>query len=191
MSCVAASAHGYPRPAAASSRPELDFKPAAMRLYTTATGDTYWYLVYDVVNRTGQDRTWAPVMTLYTDRGHVLRDGDSVPRTVAANVMSHVGDPLIEPKSTLIGRLRQGEGHAKRGIAIWPATRLDVNELRLFVEGMSPETAVVTNPATGDAVTLRKNLFLHYLVPGDPSALRDRAVELHPGYGAEAHWIFR
>ena len=185
------SLQAYPRPAPVSSRPEFDFEPIAMRLYSTVGGGQYWYLIYDVVNRTGQDRTWAPMMVLYTDRGEVLRDGESVPRSVVASIISHIGDPLIEPRSTLIGRLRQGEGHARRGIAIWPAHRKDVNELRLFVSGMSPETAVVSNPITGEPVTLRKNLYLHYLVPGDPMTIGDQPVELHPRYGAEVHWVFR
>jgi hypothetical protein len=130
-------------------------------------------------------------MVLFTDRGEVLTDGQSVPRRMVQAVMDHVGDPLLEPKAAVIGRLRQGLGHARRGIAVWPAPRTDVNELRVFVEGISAESTVVEHPVTGEPVTLRKNLALHYLVPGNPAALGDRPIGLHPDYAAEPHWIFR
>jgi hypothetical protein len=32
---------------------------------------------------------------------------------------------------------------------------------------------------------------LHYLVPGNPAALRDEPIRLHPDYAGEEHWIFR
>jgi hypothetical protein len=128
---------------------------------------------------------------LFTDRGEVLRDGAGVSRRVNRAILEHVGDPLLEPKVAIIGVLRQGGGHARRGMIVWPADRTDVNELRVFVQGISPETAIVLNPVTGDPVTLRKNLYLHYLVSGDPISRGDTAIGLHPDYTAEEHWVFR
>ena len=185
------AAAGYPRPARVSSRPEVDFTPGAVRMFTTPSGEHYWYMVYDVVNATGQDRTWAPSMTLFTDRGEVTTDGDGVPRTVHRAIMEHIGDPLLESKVAIIGTLRQGIGHARRGMAIWPATRSDVNELRIFVEGISPETAVVEHPITGEPMTLRKNLYLHYLIPGEAAVRGDDPVPVHPDYAGEEHWVLR
>jgi hypothetical protein len=191
VATVVDMAAGYPRPARVSSRPEVDFTPTAARMFTAANGDLYWYLVYDVVNMTGQDRTWAPSMTLYTDRGEVRRDGDGVPQGVHRAIMEHVGDPLLEPKVAIIGTLRQGVGNARRGMAVWPAGSQGVNELRIFIEGISSETATVKNPVTGDPVTLRKNLYLHYLIPGDASTRGDRPIAIHPGYAGEEHWVLR
>ena len=191
VATVVELASAYPRPARVSSRPEVDFTPTAVRMFTAANGDLYWYLVYDVVNMTGQDRTWAPAMTLFTDRGELRRDGDGVSRSVHRAIMEHVGDPLLEPKVAIIGTLRQGVGHARRGMAIWPAGDRGVNELRIFVEGISPETATVEHPVTGQPITLRKNLYLHYLIPGDASTRGDRPIAIHPAYAGEEHWVLR
>ena len=184
-------AAAYPRPARVSSRPQVDFTPGAVRMFNTPDGQHYWYLIYDVVNTTGQDRTWAPSLTLFTDRGEVLRDSEGVSRRVHHAVMEHIGDPLLESKVAIIGTLRQGLGHARRGMAVWPAARTDVNELRIFVEGISPETAVVEHPVTGEPVTLRKNLYLHYLIPGEAAARGDAPIMVHPGYAGEEHWVLR
>ena len=181
----------YPRPSSVSSRPEVNFQPGPMRMYTAVDGSQYWYMLYDVVNMSGQDRTWAPSVVLFTDRGEVLRDGAGVSRRVNHAILEHVGDPLLEPKVAIIGVLRQGVGHARRGMIVWPAERTDVNELRVFVEGISPETATVPNPVTGAPVVLRKNLYLHYLVGGDSTKRGDTAIGLHPDYTAEEHWVFR
>ena len=81
------TAVAYPRPAHVSSRPEVDFSPGAVRMFNTPDGGQYWYLVYDVVNMTGQDRTWAPSMTLFTDRGEVLRDGEGVSGRIHRAIM--------------------------------------------------------------------------------------------------------
>lgn len=185
------SAWSYPRPARVSDRPEVTFQPNALRMFRAEDGRRYWYLIYDVVNMTGEDRTWAPSMTLFTDRGEVLVDGVAVSRTVAEAIRRHVGDPLIEPRAAIIGQLRQGPAHARRGMAMWPADRHDVTELRIFVEGISPESVTIPHPVTGEPLTMRKNLHLHYLVAWDPRQLRDDPIPLHPDYPAEEHWVFR
>ncbi len=182
---------GFPRPAPVSSRPELTFRPEALRMYTHPDGRHYWYFIYDVVNNTGQDRVWAPSMVLFTDRGEVMTDGRDVSREVRDAVINYVGDPLLESKVSIIGTLRQGAGHARRGLAVWPAKQTNVNELRLFVQGISPESTTVPHPITGDPVTLRKTLYRHYLVGGDAAARGDQAVPLHPDYVGEDHWIYR
>ncbi len=181
----------YPRPARGSSRPEVTFQPGPLRMFTSEDGNRYWYLVYDVVNTSGEDRTWAPAAVLYTDKGEIRRDGEGVSHQTRKAIMTHVGDPLVEPKVAIIGVLRQGTGHARRGMLVWPAGTRHVNEFRIFVEGISPETAIVPHPVSGDPVTLRKNLYLHYLVGGEAAARGDEAISLHPGYTAEEHWVFR
>jgi hypothetical protein len=182
---------GFPRPAPVSTRPEISFRPDALRMYRHSDGQHYWYFIYDVVNSTGTDRVWAPSMVLYTDRGEVLTDGRYVPRSVQEGIRGYVGDPLLESKVSIIGTLRQGAGHARRGVAVWPAKRTDVNELRLFVGGISPESTSVLHPATGEPVTLRKTLYRHYLIPGDAAARGDTVIDLHPDYVGEDHWVFR
>jgi hypothetical protein len=52
-------------------------------------------------------------------------------------------------------------------VAIWPARNHQVNQVSLFVSGMSGETATVENPVSGERVLLRKTLQRDYLVSGD------------------------
>jgi hypothetical protein len=154
-------------------------------------GNWYWYFTYEVVNRTGADTMWAPSMVLYTDRGEILDADANVPRPVLREIREYVGDPLLEARTDIVGTVRQGEGHARRGISVWPAQRTDVNGLRLFVRGLSPEKATIEHPISGDDITLRKTLQLMYLVPGSPTRRGDDPIPEHPDARDEDRWIFR
>jgi len=188
---TAVPALAYPKPAPVPIRPELTFRPGPLRMVRALDGDWYWYFTYEVVNRTGADTMWAPAMVLYTDRGEIIDAGAGVPRAVLGEIRAYVGDSLLETRTEIVGTIRQGEGHARRGLAVWPARRTDVNGLRLFIRGLSPEMATVDNPVTGDPVILRKTLQLMYLVPGSATRRGDDAVPQHPDAADEARWIFR
>ena len=191
MLLVAATAMGYPKPAPVPVRPELSFMPGPLRMTQGMDGKWYWYFTYGVVNQTGRDTMWAPSLVLYTDRGEILPADADVPRMVIEDIRSYVGDPLLESRTEIVGTIRQGEGHARRGLAVWPAQRVDVNALRLFVRGLSAEKATIEHPVSGDPVTLRKTLQLMYLVPGDPRSRGDDPVPAHPRAAQEDRWIFR
>lgn len=188
---LAVEAMGYPKPSPVPIRPELTFRPGPLRIVQAMDGDWYWYFTYEVVNRTGADTMWAPSMVLYTDRGEIAESGADVPRRVLREIKDYIGDPLLEGRTEIIGTVRQGEGHARRGLSVWPADRLDVNALRLFVRGLSPEKATVDHPLTGDPITLRKTLQLVYLVPGEATRRGDEAIPEHPEAAQEPRWIFR
>ena len=189
--CIATTSVGYPKPAPVAVRPELTFRPGPLRMIQAVGGDWYWYFTYEVVNRTGADTMWAPNLVLYTDRGEIMPADEDVPRTVVGDIRAYIGDPLLETRTDIVGTVRQGEGHARRGLAIWPADRTDVNALRLFIRGLSPEKTTVKHPVSGKPVTLRKTLQLMYLVPGDPTTRGDTPVAEHPDAAAEDRWIFR
>ncbi len=188
---LTATALGYPKPAPVPIRPELTMRPGPLRMLQAADGQWYWYFTYDVVNRTGRDTMWAPSLVLFTDRGEILSADQDVPRMVINEIREYVGDPLLETRTEIVGTVRQGEGHARSGLAVWPAKRTDVNALRLFIRGLSPEKAVIDHPVTGDDVTLRKTLQLMYLVPGDATARGDAPIPEHPEANSEDRWIFR
>jgi hypothetical protein len=188
---IAATALGYPKPAPVPVRPELTFRPGPLRMLKAMDDNWYWYFTYEVVNRTGRDTMWAPSLVLYTDRGEILPADSEVPRVVLQQISEYIGDPLLESRTEIVGTVRQGEGHARRGLAVWPAHRTDVNAIRLFVRGLSPEKTTIEHPVSGDRVTLRKTLQLMYLVPGDPRARGDDPVPEHPQARTEDRWIFR
>ncbi len=165
---TAAGAWAYPKPAAVPYRWELQFEPGDLRLYQDPVdASSYWYLNYKVTNRTGRQQVWAPGFTLYTDGGEILSSGRDVPARVTDAIVELLGNPLLVTQNEIIGEIQHGRENARESLAVWPARNLQVNQISLFVSGMSGETATVENPVTGDRVLLRKTLQRDYLVSGD------------------------
>ena len=75
-----------------------------------------------------------------------------------------VVDPPLEQ---VIGEIYHGAEHAKSGLVVWPAGSVEVNQLAMFVAGISGETAAVINPITAEEIVLRKTLRRDYLIPGE------------------------
>lgn len=177
----------YPRPSPVPTRWELTFKAGDLRLYIDQpTGDAYWCFTYTVTNRTGKDQLWVPRLLLFTDTGEILEAGRNVPSRITEDLLDLLGNQFLEDQHSVIGDLLQGREHAKEGLAVWPARSPSVNELSLFVEGISGETARVRNPKTGKEFILRKTLQRDYLIPGDALARGTRPVEL-----ITERWIMR
>ncbi len=184
---AAGSAWAYPRPSAVPTRWELEFEPRELRLYMDeAEGLGYWYFTYQVTNRTGRQQIWAPTFTLYTDAGEILTSGRDVPSRVADDILELLGNKLLENQNEIIGEILHGREHAREGLVIWPARELDVNEMSLFIAGLSGETAEVYNPSTGRPVLLRKTLERNYLIPGDVVPRGSRPCEL-----VSQRWVMR
>jgi hypothetical protein len=177
----------YPTPAAVPYRWQLDIKPGELRLYVDPVdGNAYWYFVYTVTNKSGRDQIWAPTMVMFTDVGEIVSSGATVPSRVEESIRDLLGNPLLQTQNEVIGDLLQGREHARDGLAVWPAGRLDVNELTLFIGGLSGETARVRNPATGDSLILRKTLQRNYLIRGEALARGSKPIEL-----ASQEWVLR
>ena len=178
---------GPPRPSPFPVRWELDFAAGPLRLFVhPADGSTWWYFTYRVTNRTGRDQVWAPDLVLYTDAGRILDAGNGVPTRVTEAIRNLLGDELLETQSEIIGDLLRGPEHARDGLAVWPAENLSVNEMSLFVGGLSGETARVLHPRTGQQYILRKTLQRDYLIRGDAVARGSDPVEV-----AGEQWIMR
>ena len=164
---AAGGALAYPSPAAVPYRWELAFRPGDFRLYVDPIDDApYWYFHYTVTNRTGSDQVWAPSFVLFTDAGEILHSGRGVPTRVEETLRDLLGNALLEPQNEAIGDLRQGREHEKDGLVVWAAGTTDVNEIAMFIGGLSGETVRVRNPVSGDGVILRKTLERNCLIPG-------------------------
>ena len=72
------------------------------------------------------------------------------------------------------------------GLVVWPAARTSVNQISLFIGGLSGETARVRNPSTGEMIILRKTLQRDYLIRGDALARGSKPVELRG-----ERWVLR
>lgn len=165
------AAQAFPEPAIVSDSWQLDFEhgqPQAIAV-TALDGDThwYWYLPYKVTNHTGEDRLFIPEFTIYTDAGDLLTAGRGVPAYVFAAVQKQIGNDLLESPVQVVGQLLRGDDYAKQSVAIWPALGHDVDEVTLFIGGLSGETQTIHNPLTGDRVLVRRTLMLNYRTPGN------------------------
>ncbi len=167
---------------------QLDFQPGDFRLYTDPeTHQNYWYFTYKVVNRTGQDRWWAPKMELLEDHGGLRRSGKDVSPITVKRIEALIGNKLIEDQFQIIGEIRQGESNAKEGFVVWSSDALLATELHLFIRGMSSEFKKMPNPAEGGAeITMHKTMKRDYRVSGDPQARGSTPLDCE-----QTEWILR
>lgn len=167
---------------------QLDFIPGDFRLYTDPqTGEHFWYFTYKVINRTGQDRWWAPKFELLVDGGIVRRSGKNVSPITMKRVEALIGHKLIEDQYQVLGEIRQGESNAKEGFVVWSTDSLEAKELHLFIRGMSSEILKVASPqAGGPEVLTHKTMKRDYRVSGDPVDRGSKPVECE-----QTEWIMR
>lgn len=165
-------AHSAPEPSVLSAAWEFSFEFGQPRLITLETANeqepvTYWYLPYTVTNDTGEDRLFIPEFTILGDDGSLITAGKGVGPAVFNAIKQEQRNPLLESPLAVVGRLLQGDDNARDSVAIWPLPDRDINELSVFVSGLSGETAVTTNPLTDEPVLLRKTLAITFKTPGD------------------------
>lgn len=176
-----------PRPSTRNLKWSLEFTPGDLRLYVDdVDGLAYWFFTYKVVNETGEDRKWAPSFVLFTDTGDIVKSGQDVPTRVTDDLINLMGNELLERQYQVIGDLLQGERYAKEGLVIWPARSTTVNEMRMFIGGLSGETARVHNPLTNEEIILRKTMQRDHLAIGDMLARGTKPVPV-----VSQRWVMR
>ncbi len=159
-------------------------------------GETrFWYMIVSVTNRTGQDVDFYPKCDLLTDTFRVVPAGRGVtPAVFAAVKQRHQSQyPFLESLQAVGNRILQGEDNAKDIAIIWSDFDTQALGFKVFMTGLSNETAVVPHPVAVDAasgrpvpVYLRKTLELTYAFRGDP-ALRSSVETLYKGQA----WVMR
>jgi hypothetical protein len=150
---------------------------------TGPTGEKqiYWYVLYTVTNKTGQDRTFVPVFTLFADTAAVSRAG--LYPSVFDAVKKLRRPKFLENAVQMMGKLLVGEDNARTGVAIFPPLSFKTTKFTVFVEGLSGEFIERPNPvappqAAADkpeevkpdadkVVRLRKTLVLTYTLPSE------------------------
>jgi hypothetical protein len=180
-----------PRPKA-DERWTLDYQPGPLRLYRDpASGKSYWYGTFTLVNRTGADRNVAPRWDLLDEQGHLMPEGKDVPGDVSRAIQRLLNDPSIEESSALIGTLPQGASNARAGFVVFPAVG-DDRRFSILVSGLSSERDELKDPKSGKPVTVRKALRMDYGIPGDRAGLQGAVPLVDPAPGeANPSWIFR
>lgn len=184
-----------PEPLPVTNRWELDFKPGPLRLASVQVDGEpklFLYLTYEVRNFDSTELRFVPSFTLVSDQGQAVPSGQDVPAEVTREIMDKLRDPLLMDQISMIGPVKRGEEHTRRGLAIWPITDADPTELSIFAAGFSgeSETLELTDPRTGETQSLvfRKTRHLRYQVPGQ---LRADQYGDRPIPELDARWIMR
>jgi len=154
----------------------------------------YWYTIITIVNRTKQDVDFFPKCELMTDTFQILPAGKHIPMHVFERIkMRHQSKfPFLELLERVDNKILQGLDSAKDIAIIWEDFDDKSKRVRLFIAGLSNETAVVVHPMAKDKdgtplkVYLRKTLELTYSLGGDPT-LRDAAQLTYKS----KRWIMR
>lgn len=195
----------YPKPSLNKIAWELDFTPGtptriAVKVPGSDAPKAYWYLPFNVTNRTDEEQTFLPVFELVDDRGNVHRSDQNVPSAVFEAIKQREGKRFLEPLGSATGRILQGPEQAKDSVAIWPEPLERMGSFRIFVTGLSGEavwykdgketplnkTDWVKNKPEEAGTILRKSLELDYQVPGDAFYQgRDRLIK------KDQRWVMR
>jgi hypothetical protein len=141
---------------------------------------TFWYVIYDVTNRTGKDVDFFPSFRIVTDTLQVVEGGANIhPLVYDAIKARHVREfPFFAPPVKVTGPLLQGEENARASAAVFRTFDENAASFTLFISGLSGETERVRNPAfdvkRGEseenprAFFMRRTLSVAYDLPGDP-----------------------
>jgi hypothetical protein len=154
----------------------------------------YWYTIFTLTNRTGQDVDFYPRCELMTDTFQIVPAGMNVPPVVFERIKQRHQSryPFLESLANAGNRILQGEDNAKDVAVVWRDFDRRAESFKIFLTGLSNETAAIDHPAATDAagqpvrVYLRKTLELDYAFRGDP-ALRDSVEVVYKGND----WVMR
>lgn len=154
----------------------------------------FWYTILTVTNKTGRDVGFYPKCDLVTDTLQVVEAGKKVEAEVFAQIKKrHEGGyKFLELLEKTSHKILQGTDHTKDIAIIWPDFDGRAKNVKLFIAGLSNETAVINHPTAKGTdgkpvkVYLRKTLQLSYDIAGDP-AFRSEAKVTFKG----KNWVMR
>jgi hypothetical protein len=158
----------------------------------------YWYVLYEVTNRTGADREFYPSFRLVTDTLQVVEGGAFInPAVYDLIIQRHRGEfPFLAPPTAATGLLLQGEANARSSVAVFRDFDPKANRFTIFVSGLSGVIERMANPVFRPTepeseenprfFIMRKALSIAYDLPGDP-ATRDQATPIR----RSREWVMR
>ncbi|MHC4354076.1 MAG: hypothetical protein ACYS0H_15310 [Planctomycetota bacterium] len=175
----------------------VDFThPQQILLPRTLDGrpNRFWYTIITLTNNTGSDVDFYPRCDLMTDSFQIIPAGKFVSPAVFEQIRKrHTARyPFIERLDKAGNKILEGEDSAKDIAVIWPDFDAKAKNIKIFITGLSNETAVVPHPAPKDPADepvlffLRKTLELSYGLRSD-ATLRSDASLVFKG----KRWIMR
>ncbi len=143
---------------------------------------TFWYVLYDVTNRTGKDREFFPSFRIVTDALRVVEGGADIHPKVYDHIKArHLQEfPFFATPAKVTGPLLQGEENSRSSAAVFRTFEQAASSFTLYISGLSGESARVRNPSFDPkqpesednprAFYSRRTLAIKYDLPGDPQA---------------------
>lgn len=138
---------------------------------------TYWYVLFQVVNNTGQDLEFFPSFDLVTDTLQVIKGGDGIPAQVYDAIAArHRSEyPFFSPPAKITGPLLQGEANSRASAAVFRMFDPMAASFTIYVAGLSGEVVRVSPPVKSDSnkdandstFVLRRTLAIAFDLPGD------------------------
>jgi hypothetical protein len=154
----------------------------------------FWYTIITLTNKTGADVDFYPNCELMTDTFHIIPAGKNTPAGIYEGIKRRHQRkyPFLEYLDKTDNKMLEGEDNAKDIAVIWPDFDAQVKNIKVFITGLSNETAAIDHPVAQDEngkpikVYLRKTLEISYALSGDP-ALRSYAQLSYKG----KRWVMR
>ena len=137
-----ASASPYPEPSVYPTSWELNFthsdpKRIVVEVPDSGVPKAFWYMTFNVVNKTDREQMFLPVFELLMRDGQVIRSDDKIPAHVFDAIKLRERIKYLQPFPKISGLLRIGDDEAKDGVAIWPETDRRMGDFSIFVQGLT------------------------------------------------------
>jgi len=201
---------GYGPPATAAPKADIattawqldlefhDPQRITLRLPGDEHATTFWYVLYQVTNRTGKDVQFYPSFRIVTDTLQVVEGGANVsPTAYDAIKARHFQEfPFFAPPAKVTGLLLQGVENSRSSAAVFRTFEEAASSFTLYISGLSGESARQRNPAFDPkreesednprAFFMRRTLAVVYDLPGDPQT-RSAATPMR----RSREWVMR
>jgi hypothetical protein len=153
------------------------------RITLTLPGDkqqtTFWYMLFEVINDTGQDVEFFPSFRLVTNTLQVVEGGAGISPSVYDAIFARhkVDHPFLAHPSKITGPLLQGADNRRASVAVFRMFDKEADSFTIYIGGLSGEIARVNNPGFDETkeeskanprfFILRRTLAITYDLPGD------------------------
>ncbi|MBN2063277.1 MAG: hypothetical protein JW745_00630 [Sedimentisphaerales bacterium] len=134
----------------------------------------FWYMVYTITNNSNTDIDYYPVVEVLTNTFKLYEAGKVPVKPVFQEIKKRYADsvPLLERELVVAGKILQGIDNARDCVLILDDFDPNATSVKVFIKGLSNETAVVEQIDEKDEKNnkkylLQKTLMLEYSVPGD------------------------
>jgi hypothetical protein len=154
----------------------------------------FWYIIITLTNSAGIDVPFYPTCELMTDTFKTISAYRDTKNIVFDKIKNRHKKkyPFLESLELAENKILQGQDNTKDFAIIWPDFDPKAKEIRLFIAGLSNETAMLEHPIKKDPngvaekIYLRKTLGLQYSIRGD-AALRSNTALTYKN----KEWVMR